>query len=94
MNTFKKEDFEGNGIQFSIGGTKIRILLARDGKYYCTANFNNLTCCSKCKHYKAAIKSAVGKLALSLIEHGYVTGISDKDGDEWFNKAFMGEYDS
>ena len=93
MQTFTEKDFEGNGAQFSIGDIKLRILLGNDGKYNCTAQYRNLICCAICNHFKAAIKSAMGKLAWALIEYGDIVKISDKDGGEWFNKSFMGDFE-
>lgn len=96
MHRFTKEDFEGTGTQFSIGDIKLRVWLGEDGKYCCTASFTQslttVTCRSECKHFKDAIRNAIGKLAWSLIEYDYIVGITDKEGGEWFTKAFMGEH--
>lgn len=96
MIRFTKKDFEGNGTQFSIGDIKLRVWSEREHEYHCTAtikisSLKSVTCRSKCNHFKAAIKSAVSKLAWYLIEFEYTIGINDHDGGEWFSKAFMGE---
>lgn len=94
---FKKEDFEGNGTQYNIGDIKLRVWKVDNGKYACKAEFKikntNHVCRSDCKHFKDAIKSAVGKLVMWMIEGEYVSGVTDSDGSEYFNKAFIGEYD-
>ena len=92
MNIFRKEDLEGTGVNFEISDIKINLWLGEGGKYCCRVKSQNLVCGSISKNPEYAFKSAVSKLAIYMVEFGYIATITDKGGGKWFKKSFMGEH--